>query len=150
MGGCFSGLVEKLLVIQAHFCETLESRNSNFGLRTTFAQTEPHVGTEKRRHPHFETMHYITQKEECPCKATFQSRQCQGLPVFSSLLCSNAYQFLCVHSIALLSIPLRIPHSPDSYNGDRNIQFVVPFIYASTGSFLYVPQLAIEPTTLAY
>ena len=29
-------------------------------------------------------------------------------------------------------------------------QFVVPLIYTSIGCFLYVPQVGLEPTTLAY
>ena len=36
------------------------------------------------------------------------------------------------------------------WKSERNIDFVVPLIYAFTGCFLYVPWLETEPVTLVY
>ena len=40
--------------------------------------------------------------------------------------------------------------SDERERGRERDQFVVPLVYAFTGSFFYVPRLGMEPTTLAY
>lgn len=60
------------------------------------------------------------------------------------------------HSIFLLNIKLLLIWNSwrEREEGKEAVrekhQFVVPFVYAFTGYFLYVPQLKIKPTTLAY
>lgn len=96
--GC-NNLMEKLLAIQVHFCDMLESCNGNFGLKT-FAETEPHMETEKCRHPHFEMMHLPVKKR---------------MYLHARLLCNYTYSLLfpallkCL-SLLVYSLPLLYHH----------------------------------------
>lgn len=109
--------MEKLLAIQVHFCDMLESCNGNFGLKT-FAETEPHMKTEKCRHPHFEMMHLPVKKRmnlhaRLLCNYIYLQ---PSLPCFAQMPITS-----CVFTPTALPspIPLRIPHSLDSYKGDK-------------------------------
>lgn len=141
--GCFSSLVEKLLATEANCCEMVESCNGNFGLKTTFAQTEPYMGTEKCRHPHFEMIPCISQGWICMhayFANTFKSSQ--GLSAFSSLLCSNAYH-LCIHPhCSTITYPTQnttFTWLLQRWQAEGNIRFVVPFIYASRFNLICAP-----------